>query len=54
VISLGCSPNNFDANERPNPGGDQREWGDFETRWQNGLAAVATRTWRPAPSELMF
>ncbi len=33
VISLGCSLNSFDANERPNRGGDQGEWADFETRW---------------------
>jgi hypothetical protein len=35
VISLGCSLNNFDANERPNRGADQGEWADFETRWES-------------------
>jgi hypothetical protein len=33
VISLGCSLNNFAANERPNRGGDQGEWANSDTRW---------------------
>ena len=36
VISLGCSLNNFAANERPNRGADRGEWADFETRWIAG------------------